>query len=292
MNNTPSLTIIIPAYNEEKSLPLFLPQVLKFCNDKNHKLIIVNDGSKDQTAKVLEGFSGESRLKVLHNKVNSGYGGAIKKGVRAADTDFVVTIDADGQHYPDDLEKLFQRAIETDADMVVGCRKNISGFYRGLGKWIIRRVAGMLMPLHISDINTGMKLFHTELGKKYITICPDGFACCDIILLVFIFKKHRVIEVPITSKPRTQGKSKVSTMTAIDTLREIMNIVVLFNPIRIFLPASIFCILISLLWNIHIFLNGKGVSGGSLLGILTGIIIFFFGVLAHQVSAFRRDTLE
>ncbi|HSY77460.1 MAG TPA: glycosyltransferase family 2 protein, partial [Bacteroidia bacterium] len=155
----PTLSVIIPAYNEESSLKQFLPEVISFCKQKNYKLIVVNDGSTDQTAAVLAGYASESFVKILHNKVNSGYGAAIKKGVHEADTDFVITIDADGQHYLDDIEKLFQKTIETDADMAVGNRGNSSGYYRSLGKWLIRKTAGVLMPLHVSDINSGMKLY-------------------------------------------------------------------------------------------------------------------------------------
>lgn len=287
----PSLSIVIPAYNEEKSLAKFLPSVIAFCKQKGYKLIVVNDGSKDGTAKVLAGFSGESLLKVITNKVNTGYGGAIKKGVRAAETDFVVTIDADGQHNLDDVEKLLQKAIEVDADMVVGNRGKSSG-YRGLGKWLIRKIAKVLMPMHIEDINSGMKLYNTLLGKKYLGICPETMAYSDIILLAFIYKRHLVVEMPITINPRIEGKSTINTMTAIDTVKEIVNIVVLFNPMRVFLPVGTLFIIASIIWDIPIFLRGRGISVGALLGIMTGVIFYFFGLLAQQISAFRKESLE
>jgi glycosyltransferase involved in cell wall biosynthesis len=288
----PSLTVIIPAYNEERSLAKYLPEVITFCKEKNYKLIVVNDGSKDSTASVLAGFANESVLKVIRNKVNTGYGGAIKKGVRKADTDFVVTIDADGQHTLSDTEKLFKKAQETDADMVVGNRGYTSGAYRTLGKWLIRSIAGLLMKLDIIDINSGMKLYNTALAKKYIKICPETMAYSDIILLTFVFKRHLVVEETISIKPRTEGKSTISAMTALDTIKEIMNIVVLFNPMRIFFPAGILAILVSIAWDIPIFIQGRGVSVGALLGITTGIFFFIFGLLAHQLSAFRREALE
>jgi len=287
-----SLTIVIPAYNEEKSLAKYLPSVIAFCKQKGYKLIVVNDGSKDGTTKVLAGFSSEPVLKVIHNKLNTGYGGAIKKGVRAADTDFVVTIDADGQHNLDDVEKLFQKATETDADMVVGNRGKSSGYYRSLGKSLIRTIARILMPMHIEDINSGMKLYNTELAKKYLSICPETMAYSDIILLTFIYKRHFVVEMPVTINPRTEGNSTISTMTAFDTVKEIVNIVVLFNPLRIFLPVGTLFIIASILWDVPIFLRGSGISVGALLGIMTGIIFYFFGLIAQQISAFRKSFLE
>lgn len=287
-----SLTIVIPAYNEEKSLEKFLPTVIAFCKQKGYKLIVVNDGSKDGTAKVLSSYSNESVLKVLTNKLNTGYGGAIKKGVREADTDFVVTIDADGQHNLEDVEKLLQKAIETDADMVVGDRGNTSGYYRSLGKWVIRKIANILMPLPVTDINSGMKLYNTALGKKYLKICPETMAYSDIILLTFVYKRHLVVEMPITVNPRLDGKSTINAMTAIDTIKEIVNIVVLFNPMRVFFPIGTLFIVASIIWDIRIFMNGNGVSVGTMLGIITGIIFYFFGLLAHQVGSFRKESLE
>lgn len=287
-----SLTLIIPAYNEEKSIEKFLPETTAFCNKKGFRLIVVNDGSNDNTANVLNKYSHESCLKICTNKVNSGYGAAIKNGVRNAETDYLITIDADGQHNLEDVEKLFQKALEADADMVVGNRRNSSGNYRGLGKWLIRKTAAMLMPLHITDINSGMKLYNTELAKKYIRICPETMAYSDIILLTFIYKKHLVVEVPITVKPRTEGSSTISAMTAIDTMREIVNIVVLFNPMRIFFPLGTLFILASICWDIPIFLRGNGVSVGAMLGTMLGIFLYFFGVLAHQIGSFRKEMLE
>jgi glycosyltransferase involved in cell wall biosynthesis len=285
------LTIIIPAYNEEDSLKQYLPEVIAFCKQRNYELIIVNDGSSDATKKNLESFSNEPILKLLNNKVNRGYGGAIKRGIAESETEFVVTIDADGQHTLTDIDKLLMTAQEQDADMVVGNRGNNSGLYRGLGKWLIRGVAKMLMPLAIEDINSGMKLYNTGLAKKYMLLCPDTMAYSDIILFTFIYQRCRVIETPIQIKPRTQGASTINTMTAVNTLREILNIVILFNPITIFLPVGLFFIIISVLWSIPILLAGRGVSVGALLGFITGILILFIGLLSHQISAFRKERL-
>ncbi len=282
----------MPAYNEEKSLQKFLPETIAFCNKKGYKLIVVNDGSTDNTLNELNKHSRESCLTILHNKMNAGYGAAIKNGIRHSETKYVVTLDADGQHRLDDVEKLYQVALETDADMVVGDRGKASGRYRRLGKWFIRKTASLLMPLPCSDINSGMKLYNAKLGKKYISICPDTMAYSDIILLTFVYKRCLVKEVPITINPRTDGKSTIGMHTAMDTLREIVNIVVLFDPIRIFFPLGTLLIAISLIWEAPIFFRGNGVSVGAMLGIITGFMLYFFGILAHQTGSFRKEMME
>ena len=106
-----TLTVVVPAYNEEASLPRFLPDLLDCCERNDWKLIVVDDGSQDGTAAVLERFGDRPRLRVVRHKVNRGYGGAIKSGIRAADTGYVLTVDADGQHYVEDLEALFHDCL-------------------------------------------------------------------------------------------------------------------------------------------------------------------------------------
>lgn len=287
------LSIIIPAYNEEESLKTFLPELIQFCKKENYHLIITNDGSKDNTLEVLKQYQSEECFTICNHKVNKGYGGAIKSGVMAAQTKYIITIDADGQHYLDDVNELFQFVKETDADMIVGNRQaqKDANLYRGIGKSLIRGFAKILLPINIYDINSGMKLYNTELAKKYIKLCPDHMAYSDIIAMVFISQRHLVLEKDIRIKPRLSGESTINTMTALETVKEILNIVVLFNPMRIFLPIAFVSILVALAWGVPIVLKGRGVSTGALLGITTGIIFFFLGLLAEQLALIRKSQL-
>lgn len=289
------LTIIIPAYNEEKSILAYLPEVIAFCKQNKFELIIVNDGSKDKTLEVLKELSDtENFIKIIHHKVNKGYGGAIKSGIQNATTKYVVTIDADGQHLLEDVKNLYNEIIEKDAEMIVGSRKGqkTKSLYRKIGKSIIRGIAKWLVPLNIYDLNSGMKIYDTSLAKKYISLCPDSMAYSDIIVLTFISQKHLVLEIPINLKPRTLGKSTISYRTAFDTIIEIMNIVVLFNPMRIFLPISILSFLAGLIWGIPLALQGRGISSGAFLAIITGIIFFLLGLIAEQLSMLRKERLR
>lgn len=287
------LSIIIPAYNEEESLKTFLPELIEFCKKEDYNLIITNDGSKDNTLEVLRKYESEDCFTICSHKVNKGYGGAIKTGIEAAQTKYVITIDADGQHYLEDVNELFKFLKTTDADMVVGNRQaqKDANLYRGLGKSLIRGFAKILLPINIYDINSGMKLYNTELAKKYIKLCPDHMAYSDIIAMVFISQRHLVLEKDIRIKPRLSGESTINTMTALETVKEILNIVVLFNPMRIFLPIAFTSILVALVWGVPIVLRGRGVSTGALLGITTGIIFFFLGLLAEQLALIRKSQL-
>ncbi|WP_207512312.1 glycosyltransferase family 2 protein [Longitalea luteola] len=289
------LTLVIPAYNEEESLPNFIGGLIAYCEEKNWKIIIVNDGSKDNTKNILNKYSENKVLKVVHHKLNRGYGGALKTGIRNVTTKYCVTIDADGQHDLRDVDLMFQKMIETNADMIVGSRKGNANLkkYREFGKSIIRSVAKMLMPLTVYDINSGMKMYDAEFAKRYITICPDGMAFSDTITLTFIYQRNLVLEMPINIKQRIGGESTIGMKTAFETVMEIVNIVTLFNPLRIFLPLSIFFILISLAWEVWIFISkGYVVSTGALLGFITGLIFFLLGLIAEQLGNLRRSQIQ
>jgi glycosyltransferase involved in cell wall biosynthesis len=288
-----NLTIIVPAYNEEESLPEFLDDILPFCQENKFKLIIVNDGSSDNTKQLLDAIQLYEWLTVVHHKLNKGYGSAIKTAIEMVDTKYLITIDADGQHTLDDVNKLFAYLMDTDADMVVGKRSGHHDTkYRRVGKFLIRSIAKMLMPIQITDLNSGMKVYRSDLARKYIRLCPDTMAYSDIITLVFINQKHLVLEKDILIKSRVSGISTINTITALDTVLEILNIVVLFNPNRVFLPLAIVFVVAGIVWGLPFLIRGEGVQAGTLLLTITGLLFFLLGLLAEQLSLIRRSNVD
>ncbi|HOG60828.1 MAG TPA: glycosyltransferase family 2 protein [Flexilinea sp.] len=295
MQTQSQLTIVIPAFNEEKSLQTFLPQVLNYCDENHFRLIIVNDASTDRTAEVLDHFQNQfpEIMKIVNHKVNKGYGGALSTGLKQAETPFVVTLDADGQHRLEDVTALMQEQQRTNADLVIGRRpEKINGdlqqSYRSLGKKLIRRVAKMMMDVPVRDLNSGLKLYNTELVQKYLPVCPESMAFSEIITLIFLQNKHLVTEIPVEVVPRKEGKSSVTTMTALETIIQIFNIIMLFSPLRIFLPVGTFLMAVGILWAIPFLIHGNGLSTTALLFITTGLILVMMGLIAEQLAQIRR----
>jgi glycosyltransferase involved in cell wall biosynthesis len=286
--------VVVPIFNEATCLPSLLTELVPYCRDRKWKLILVNDGSDDDTPLILKDYEEHPGIKIIHHKVNRGYGGALKTGILEADTRYAVTIDSDGQHELSNMDELLQFTLEKDADLVVGNRgkQGSSGLYRNVGRWMIRKFSALLMPVHISDLNSGFKLYNTELVQKYLSLCPDSMAFSDVITLIFIKKRHLVFERPITIKKRASGKSTITTFTAIQTVMEIINIAMMFNPLRIFLSLSVLCIGFGFAWGIPILLRGRGVSVGAMLAIVTGLLFFFIGLIAEQLSAMRLGMLD
>ena len=291
---SPVLTVVIPVYNEGEILPSFAPSLIEFCHKKDWKIIFVNDGSCDESRQILDGLDPSSNLRVIHHKVNRGYGGALKTGISHVTTPFLVTLDGDGQHCLEDVERIFQFAIESDADMVVGKRdeRGASGAYRTFGKFLIHSFTKILMPLPIADLNSGFKFYRTELVKRYMTVCPDSMAFSDVITLVFLSERNLVLEYPIQVLPRQAGQSMINTFTAFETVIQVLNIALMFNPLKLFLPISALCILTGFGWGIPFVLLGRGVSVGAMLAIVSGLLFFVLGLIASQLSAIRMERLR
>jgi len=288
------MTIVVPFYNESETIPVFLPRLVEFIASQDWDLILVNDGSTDNTLELLKEYESPPQVRVLHHKVNRGYGGALKTGLSAVKTPYAITIDGDGQHDLDDIPKIFEFFIKNDADMVIGSRKNLpkGNWYRELGKALIRLFTKIFVPVHIYDLNSGMKLYRTELVQKYLSLCPNSMAFSDVITLIFINQKHLVLEHPINVLPRKKGKSTISTKTAIETVYEILNIILTFYPIRFFLPISLILILGGVIWGLPILIAGRGFSMGTVLLILAGLQLAVIGLLANQISSLRLGLIN
>lgn len=288
-----SLSVVVPVFNEEGALEEFLPRLVRYCSDAGHKLIVVDDGSTDGTAVLLDKATAGGAFEVVRHKLNRGYGGAIKSGIALAQTRYVITVDGDGQHRLEDIEALYEEIVARDADMVIGNRGNLhgEGLYRKSGKWLIRAIAHLLLKFDIRDLNSGMKICDTRLAQRYLSLCPDTMAWSDTIALVFISQRRLVTEYPITVQPRRTGASTINAMTALDTVKELFNIVVLFNPMKIFFPLAVALILAGLLWGLPIVLAGRGVSVGAMLALTSGLIFFLLGLIAEQLSMMRKSSI-
>jgi len=148
------------------------------------------------------------------------------------------------------------------------------------------------MPLPITDLNSGFKFYRTEFAKRYMTVCPDSMAFSDVITLVFLSEHNLVLEHPIQVLPRKTGQSMISTFTAFETMIQVLNIALMFNPLKLFLPISALCILAGFVWGIPIVLLGRGVSVGAMLAIVSGLLFFVLGLIASQLSAIRMERLR
>jgi len=288
-----TLTVVVPAFNERDSLERHLPRWLAWCASHEALLIVVDDGSSDGVEELLAAHLTDRRLRVFRHRGNRGYGDAIKTGIYRTETPYVATMDADGQHAIEDIELLKEAMLREGADLVVGARpaNQPGGGYRRLGKAVIRRLASLLFSMKIRDLNSGMKIYRTELVKQLLPFCPGSMAFSDVVTLAHLNLRCVVGEVPIQVVPREAGKSTINTMTAVDTVLEIINVMMWFRPLKIFLPLSGLLMVLGTAWAVPFLAAGRGLSSIALLLILTGLMCAMLGLIAEQMAAGRRIDL-
>jgi glycosyltransferase involved in cell wall biosynthesis len=292
-NDKPNLSVIVPAYNESGTIGDLLDAGLDLARIHQWEIIVVDDGSTDDTAEQVRQRADGEYLKLVAHKRNRGYGASLKSGIRASTAPGIATIDSDGQHDPNDLLRLLPFLGEYD--LVVGVRHNLihSPLSRMPGKWILKWLADYLTGQKIPDLNSGLRLFRTDVIRKYLHLCPDGFSFSTTTTLVFLNRGYAVAYKPITIRPRPKGgESTVKLSTGFATLILILRMMSLFQPLRIYIPASVILGIAGILWGLPYVLLQRGISIGALLLIITGILLFFFGLLTDQVAQSRLEKYE
>lgn len=281
------VTILIPAFNESQAIGFVIEHIQAICSDVVQEIIVIDDGSSDDTAYIAK----NAGATVIRHKQNLGYGAALKTGIRYAKTEFVLTMDADGQHQAEDVLRL--RELAEDCDMVVGQRISLlhSPLWRMPGKWLLWSLANYLTRRKIPDLNSGLRLIRRDVASRYLHLCPSGFSFSTTITMALLSRGYSVAYVPIQVKKRV-GKSTVSVATGLDTIILILRIAALFNPLRVFIPTSLFIGGIGLAWGIPYALAGRGISVGSMLAIVTAILVFGLGMLCDQISQLRLERFE
>lgn len=280
------LSIIIPAFNEAAGIGSVLARLEEW-KTRGAEIIVVDDGSTDQTGHI----AAEAGARVIRHGTNRGYGAALKSGIRNAHGELVVTLDSDGQHDPRDIERLL--AALGDNEMVVGARGGGSHSppLRRPGKWILGKVANYLADTEIPDINSGFRVVRRRTAMQFLHILPNGFSFSTTITLAMFKEGYGVAYIPITASPRV-GTSTVKPMQdGFNTILLIIRTISLFDPLKVFLPASVLLFLFGLAYWIldSIMLGRPNIPSGAVLVLVSSILVFLFGILADQVSALRRE---
>ncbi len=233
-----SVSIIIPAYNEEKGIAKTI-DALQQCLTAlplQSEIIVVDDGSADNTASIAK----EKGVQLIQHPTNMGYGASIKAGVKASQYDNILIIDADGTYPVNAIPQLIDHL--PTFDMVVGARitKNASiPLIRRPAKWFLSQMANFLSDTKILDLNSGLRVIKKDLFLKYVKILPSGFSLTTTITLALHSNGYAVHYLPISYHPRV-GKSKIRPIH--DTFNFavlILRTMLLFNPLKIFLTVGI-----------------------------------------------------
>lgn len=284
------LTVIIPVFNEEAAIENTLNELIDYDTKNEWQILVVNDGSVDNTKSILANFNS---VKVVEHPYNKGYGASLKTGIKNSATELVGFYDADGQHQPSDLESLINNL--GNYDMLVGARNKDSHkeWVRKPGKWILSRVANTLTGRKIPDLNSGLRIIKKNAVERLLHLFPDGFSFSTTSTIALYNLGYNVGYFPITTRKRVGNSTVKQIKHGSNVLLLIVRLVVLFNPLKIFIPASIAITAIGVFYEIYQGILVFGIEKARLIPgafflIITGILIFFFGLVVDQISEMRK----
>ncbi len=279
MKNNLKLSIIIPAKNEERSLKTLLPLIRKLYPDE--EVIVINDGSNDDTSNT----SKQLGALVIDHPYSLGNGAAIKSGARLASGNILVTMDGDGQHDPNDIERLLEM-ITQGYDMAVGARTSIShsGKRRLVGNITYNYLASLVVGHKIHDLTSGFRAVTKEKFNQFLYLLPNGFSYPTTITMAFFRNSYTVKYVSIHAKKRT-GKSHIKLFRdGFKFFIIILKITALYSPLKVFTPTSIIFMTAAILNYAYTYVRyGSFTNMSVLLGIIA-TIVFLMGLLSEQIT--------
>ncbi len=201
--------ILIPAYNEADNLQYLLPKMPDTIDGKKVGVLVVDDGSDDRTGEIVQSHGHLA----VSNVINRGGGAALRLGydiLRNSGADICITMDADGQHRPEEIEKLVSPIINDEFDVVVGSRvlgtREKDSAVRAAGVHIFGAIVSSLLGQRMTDPSSGFRAFKMDRIKD-IDLREDQYHTSELIIEA-VKKGLRVKEVPITILKRKYGKSK------------------------------------------------------------------------------------
>ena len=278
----------MPCYNEEFSVRDVVTELADKLKAMGQpfELIAVNDGSTDGTKRILE----ESKIpdRIINHRSNRGYGASIKAGIRAASHEWVLIMDSDGQHPPENVPLLTEHCGE--CDMVVGARKHQSSHHwRMPGKYLLRKLCEFLVGRRIPDVNSCFRLLRKSEALKYTHLCSDQFSFSTSITLAFMSDRLPVCFVPIDIRPRKGGNSLVNVGTGLSTFMLILRIIGTFSPLKIFMPPTILTFVVGFSYMTWGLITEFHAGSMAVILVIVSAILFCFGLIADQLALLRRE---
>lgn len=247
-----SLTVVIPAYNEESGIAQIASRVLATRDElaaigvNEFELLIIDDGSQDDTARIAAGIPG---VNLIQHPINKGYGAALKTGFNQSRADLIGFLDADGTYPPEYFSRLCAVAMD-GADLVIGSRMagtdSRMPVTRRIGNVFFARLLSLVGRQSITDSASGMRVFRRNILACLYPL-PDGLNLTPVMSTRAIHEGIRMAEVPIPYSERL-GRSKLSVVNDGSLfLRSMLWTALQYNPVRILGMLGIVGVLIGLL---------------------------------------------
>jgi glycosyltransferase involved in cell wall biosynthesis len=275
--------VVVPAFNEAGGIREVVSDLA--AAGPWREIIVVDDGSTDATADL----AAAAGAVVVRHPYNKGNGAAVKSGIRRASGEFVMIIDGDGQHRPEDARRIISRLGEYD--LVIGARASTTQatVARRAGNTMLNGFASYLTGRHIPDLTSGFRGARSEYLREFLHLLPNGFSTPTTTTLAFIKAGYNVA-FELTDARQRVGTSKIRlARDGAKFLIIILKIVTLFSPLRVFLPISLASFVIGLAYAFWTVATQHHITNSSVLLIMLAVIVFLVGLVSEQISTLRFE---
>lgn len=212
-----NLYLVMPAYNEEENIEMVAREWHKVVEKigKDSKLVIIDDGSKDNTYNKICDLQDELSQLVALTKPNEGHGATLLYGYEYAlkkQCSFIFQTDSDGQTLPKEFWQFWDKRHQND--VIIGYRNHREdGFSRIIVTKVLKLVLKIIFGLTITDANTPFRLMKKDILEKYIKIVPEKFNLSNVMLsILFVKNKENIVFIPITFRPRQGGINSINLL--------------------------------------------------------------------------------
>ncbi|MFH1338543.1 MAG: glycosyltransferase family 2 protein [Candidatus Omnitrophota bacterium] len=281
-----NIDVIIPAFNERETIGKVINGIRKVLGG-SCRIIVVDDGSGDETAQAAEASGAE----VIRHPYHIGNGASVKTGLRKAKSEIALLMDGDGQHPVEQIPSLLSHIAEYD--MVIGARDFSGISVRNLANRFYNLFAGYVTQFGIRDLTSGFRLVKRDVAMRFLYLLPNGFSYPTTLTLAFLKTGRTVKYVPVSSCLRRGGRSKIRLFPdGIKFLLIITRIATFFSPLRVFLPVSLFFLLSGFFYYLYTYITARRFTNMAVFLLVTSVLIFMLGLVSEQISQLRMDKTE
>jgi glycosyltransferase involved in cell wall biosynthesis len=276
-------SVIVPAYNEAHAVTGLIDALKR--QAAWQEIVVVDDGSTDGTGE----RAAAAGARVLRHPYNKGNGAAVKTGLRQARGTYILIVDADGQHQPQDTLRLVNLLAEYE--LVVGARSADSqaSWSRRVGNAMLNRIASYLTGQDIPDLTSGFRAARRDCMLEFIHLYPNGFSTPTTSTMSFIRTGYSVRFEPIVAAQRL-GTSKIRLGS--DGARFVLillKVITIFSPLRLFVPVSGGMFTLGAGYAVWTIATQSHVTNSSVLLILSSVLILLIGLVSEQIASLRSE---